>query len=208
MVGTLSQSLQLSLSGITLDTPSCAGQQIVGTSSLGEETIDDMLECLELFDKANEEQLKKRIPQPDYYTNFIALARNIAPDGADVKLVGFSALRAGKVRTVAMTGQNLSEVRFVPTFEKAALEAQPAPETSVTTVQGFLKEADSRDSKQGKIHIVDAEGVSHSIIVPLGMMSDIVKPLWDSEVVITGDQKGKTIHLTEIHEVKRPRAKK
>ena len=30
------------------------------------------------------------------------------------------------------------------------------------------------------------------------MMSDIVKPLWDTEVAVTGVQKGRKIHLMQI----------
>ena len=174
--------------------------KIAGTSSLGEETIDDLLECLEMFNKGNEEQLKRRIPQEDYYINFVGLARNIAPDGNDVKLVGFSAVRDGVVRTVSLTNQGASEIRLMPTFGVAALQA-PVGDEGTSSIQGILKEADARDSKRGKIHIIDKDGASHTVIVPPSMMADIVRPLWESEVIITGDRKRKLIHLTDIRPV-------
>jgi hypothetical protein len=37
--------------------------------------------------------------------------------------------------------------------------------------------------------------------VPDGMMSDIVKPLWEEEVTVIGVQKGKKIHLMQIRAV-------
>lgn len=178
-----------------------AQMKIAGTSSLGEETIDDLLECLELFNRGNEAQLKRRIPQKDYYTNFVGLARSIAPDGNDVKLVGFSAVRGGVVRTVSLTSQGVSEIHLVPTFGVAPLQ-NPEGGEETSSIQGILKEADSRDSKRGKIHIIDKDGASHTVIVPPGMMADIVKPLWESEVIITGDRKRKLIHLTDIRPVK------
>jgi hypothetical protein len=33
------------------------------------------------------------------------------------------------------------------------------------------------------------------------MMSDVVKPLWEEEVTVTGVQKGKKIHLMQIRPV-------
>jgi hypothetical protein len=178
-----------------------AQMKIAGTSSLGEEAVDDLLECLELFNKGNEDQLKRRIPQEDYYVNFVGLARNIAPDGTDVKLVGFSAVRDGVVRTVSLTNRGAAEIRLTPTFGVAAMQA-PDRDDGAPWIQGILKEADSRDNKRGKIHIIDKDGASHTIIVPPGMMADIVKPLWESEVIITGDRKRKLIHLTDIRPVK------
>ena len=186
---------------VSLRVGQSAQMKIAGTSSLGEETIDDLLECLELFNKGNEEQLKRRIPQEDYYINFVGLARNIAPDGNDVKLVGFSAVRDGVVRTVSLTNQGASEIRLMPTFGVAALQA-PKGDEGTSSIQGILKEADARDSKRGKIHIIDKDGASHTVIVPPSMMADIVRPLWESEVIVTGDRKRKLIHLTDIRPVK------
>jgi hypothetical protein len=185
---------------VSLRVGQSAQMKIAGTSSLGEETIDDLLACLELFSKGNEEQLKRRIPQEDYYTNFVGLARNIAPDGNDVKLVGFSAVRDGAVKTVSLTNRGVAGIHLRPTFDVAALQI-PGGSEATSSVQGILKEADSRDSTQGKIHIIDKDGSSHTVIVPPGMMADIVKPLWETEVVITGNRKKKVMHLTDIRPV-------
>jgi hypothetical protein len=168
--------------------------------SLGEQTIDDMLECLELFNKQEEEKLKAKIPQEDYYNNFMGLAKSIAPDGEEVNLVGFTAFRQGSTRKVALTFQH--EQPF-PTVVFNPIGATEVPEDQRTTmVQGFLKEADSRNKERGKIHIIDSEGTSHTIIVPPGMMTDIVKPHWESEVVIVGTKKRNEVYLVEIRPVK------
>jgi hypothetical protein len=170
-------------------------------SSLGEETIDDMLECLELFNSGEQDKLKVKIPQEDYYNNFVGLARNIAPDGREVNLVGFTTVRHGSLKKVSLTAK--SDILPTTTFVRPAVTTQGAPEDGgVKTVQGILKEADSRNKERGKIHIVDSEGTSHTIIVPPGMMTDIVRPLWESEVLIVGTQKRKVIHLIEIRPVK------
>jgi hypothetical protein len=40
--------------------------------------------------------------------------------------------------------------------------------------------------------------VKHRIIVPEGMLSDIVRPLWEEKVSVTGIQTGTNIHLLDI----------
>jgi hypothetical protein len=186
---------------VSLRVGQSAQMKIAGTSSLGEETIDDLLQCLELFSEGSEEQLKRRIPQEDYYINFVGLARNIAPDGNDVNFVGFSTVRDGVVRTVSLTNHGESEIRLMPTLGIAALQT-PVGDNGTSSIQGILKEADSRDSTRGKIHIIDKDGAGHTVIVPPSMMADIVKPLWESEVIVTGDRKGTAIYLTDIRPVK------
>jgi hypothetical protein len=172
-----------------------------GVGSLGEETIDDLLVCLEMFNNGNEAELKRKIPDEGYYTNFVALARNIGPDGDDVNLVGFTAIRGGKTKTVSLTGGTANAVAFAPNLKKAALQVTARADRDAQ-LRGFLKEADARDSKRGKIHVVDAEGTSHTVVVPIGMMTDIVKPLWELEVEIAGTRKRNVIHLATIRPVK------
>lgn len=170
--------------------------------SLGEETIDDMLECMELFNNGEEEKLKAKIPQEDYYNNFVGLVKNLAPDGQDVNLVGFTTLRQGSMRKVALTSKHEAPL---PTgvLKPTVIPEPDVPEDHKTTVvQGLLQEADSRNKDRGTIHIVDSEGTSHTIIVPPGMMTDIVKPHWESEVIIVGTKKRGAIHLVEIRAVK------
>ncbi len=59
-------------------------------------------------------------------------------------------------------------------------------------IVGQLKYADS--IKENDIKIVDDKSKAHKIIVPEGMMSDIVKPLWDEKVKINGKKiRGKVI---------------
>jgi hypothetical protein len=66
-------------------------------------------------------------------------------------------------------------------------------------VTGTLKFADARKTTN-EMQIVSAGNV-HPIVVPEGMMSDVVKPLWGEEVTVTGVQKGKKIHLMQIRPV-------
>ena len=79
------------------------------------------------------------------------------------------------------------------------------PRSTPTVMQSFaasLRRPTHGTASGAKIHVVDAEGTSHRVIVPPGMMTDIVKPLWESEVEIMGTRKRSAIHLTSIRPAK------
>jgi hypothetical protein len=167
--------------------------------SPGEEIIDEVLECLSLFTRGDEEHLKQRIKEDAYYRNFVALARSIAPDGEIVKQVGFTTLRRGQLKEVQLLSK-AEDIASQPRFLSAET-SKFLPDEGPVEVSGILKFADSRKKDRDEIQIVDAGNVQHTILVPSGMMSDIVKPLWDTQVVVNGFQKGNKIVLAEISPV-------
>ena len=167
--------------------------------SPGESVIDELVECLELYTREDQEQLHARIPDEAYYRNFVSLAQNIAPDGRNIELVGFTTVRGGTPRQVQLT----YTAPVVPFFrDEHQLRANAKPVDGVETVEitGTLKMADAR-KKIDEIQIISAGNVRHTVVVPPGMMSDIVKPLWDTDVTVTGTQKGKKMHLIQVRPV-------
>lgn len=164
--------------------------------SHGEKVIDELVECLELYQSGDDERLHERITEEAYYRNFVSLAQNIAPDGRNVDLVGFTAVRSGEPKQV----QLIYSPPAVPPFKDHA-QQRPAkdekPDENTVEVTGTLKFASSL-KKTNEIQLVSAGNIRHTVVVPTGMMSDIVKPLWEEEVAVTGTQKGKKIYLTQI----------
>lgn len=168
--------------------------------SNAEQVIDELLECLDIFNHGDEAQLKGRITEEPYYRNFVGLARGIAPDGEEVDLVGFTTVRRGEVREVALkAGKSLGTSLAA---DLSVLKPSSSQQESVIEISGVLKYADSLKEGKDKIQILDVSNVPHSIVVPPGMMSDIVKPLWETDVTVTGILRGKTITLQNI----RPRS--
>jgi hypothetical protein len=159
-----------------------------------ESVVDDVLDCLDLFVRDEEEALHDKIPDEDYLTNFKGLVRAIAPDGEEVKTVGFTSLRAGQERTVALRPVRRDRVQMTPEQR----EAEKAKKQAEVTVTGLLLFADATKQQQNLIKLVEENGLHHSILVPPGMMDDIVRPLWDSRVTVIGVPKGKNILLTDI----------
>jgi hypothetical protein len=168
--------------------------------SQGEEVIDELLDCLQLYTRAEEEQLKDRIKDEAYYRNFVSLARTLQPDGSKVDMVGFTTMRRGATKQVAMTQEAprtpvLSPQDVFPERKKQKADAD------LVELRGelLIANATKKSGKQsGEIEIVTAGNMKVKVVVPPGMMSDIVKPLWELEVEVTGTRRGKKVHLLQI----------
>lgn len=167
--------------------------------SLGETVIDELVQCLELYTRSDDEHLRARIPDEAYYRNFVSLAQTIEPDGRNVELVGFTAVRGGSPKQVQLT-RTAREALAFQNHGQARWPPKEKIDERTVEVNGTLKMADSRKATD-EIQIISPGKVRHTIVVPPGMMSDIVKPLWDNDVTVTGVQKGRKIHLIQIRAV-------
>ena len=144
--------------------------------------IDDLLACLESFGANDEDRLKELIPDATYRRNFIGLAERLAPDGEQVRVVGLTVLREGEERRVSL----VKEPRDPP--------ARRTADKSSSDIVGRLLFADGTSDRK-HIKIIDEHGESHTLIVPEGMMADIVKPLWEDVVKVYVVKRGKSNHL-------------
>lgn len=159
--------------------------------------VDEFMDLMDLFDKDQYEEIEKRIPDPAYRTNFVQLAKRLAPDGENVKLVGFTSTRRGEERTVAITKPKTGKTLSVNVSE--AIHIEDLPER--LTISGVLLLADATHEEKTIIGIVDDK--THRTLpvkVPIGMMDDIVRPLWKCHVVIKGTRAGQYIMLEDIEE--------
>jgi len=151
-----------------------------------ERIIDDLFDCLDSFQKKDDERLKELIPDATYRRNFVALAEKLAPDGDKVKVVGLTVTRHGQERQVALVKRQVEE------------RVRKKTHKETVTIMGELLFADSKQLKRKRIKIVEAGGTEHTLIVPDGMMADVVKPLWEDMVVATGVKRGNVIRLEHI----------
>ena len=157
--------------------------------------LDEFMELIQLLNRSQTEELRSRIPDEAYHRNFIALSKRIAPDGERINQVGFTTQRHGKYYAAALSvPRDKVSVPSVPEVLKQ--KSGPLVE------EGYLRFADSR--RTDKIMLVQGEKASSKIIVPEGMMDDIVRPMWGSYVRVTGLRKGGTITLEEIVPIEVP----
>lgn len=157
--------------------------------------IDEVLDLLEVVQELDRDELARRIPEQPYLVNFNALAKTIAPDGERVSMVGLTAYRPGRTRRVAFTRRRKELPNFIP----PAVPQQSSVDASDrrVRVRGVLHYANVIGRKN-TIKLVDQNGSIDEILVPEGMMTDIVRPLWDDEVIVTGLRRRRRIELEDI----------
>lgn len=141
------------------------------------EVVDEVLDCISLVNADNEAELRSRIQDEAYYRNFVGLVQRLVPDGRDIKMVGLTALREGKEKSVAL-------VRISPQPNKANTEQPRTKGPHLTAITGRLLYADSTHEGRDVIRIVDDSGSSKLITVPAGLMNDLVRPLWGERVTV------------------------
>jgi hypothetical protein len=155
------------------------------------EIIEDIVENIELVNTADFENLKRRIPDDTYYKNFVALSKELAPDGDDVNLVGLSIIRGGKQKNVQFT-RTRSEIISIPLDIQTQSESAKEKNVELT---GRLFAADEDKSN---IRLKLENGSSYYVTVPDGL-GDIVKKYWGEQVKIKGlELRPKVIRLTDI----------
>ena len=152
--------------------------------------VDEFMDLIELVNKSRVDEIQELIPNQAYLRNFYGLAKKIAPDGERFRQVGFTAMRGGGERSVELTTP-AAELPS-PNFTETA-DAPPDP----IEIRGILRFADARRGNDNAIQVTDGN-LSSRIIVPPGMMNDIVRPLWDHRVVIQAIRKGRTLTLEDI----------
>ena len=155
------------------------------------EVIADLLDCFELLDAGDLQELEQRIPEEPYFRNFIGLAEKIAPDGERVSRVGFTATTDQGERRIALS-------RTRERIRGAAIGPRPTEPKPITEVQGVLLEADAKSRQKGRIQVVDEDDKTHRFNVPRGMMGDIVKPMFEERVIVTARRKGRGFLLESI----------
>jgi len=158
-----------------------------------QDVVDEIFGCLELFSSSDVKPLQEKIKDPAYYRNFIALSRKIAPDGREIRSVGFTATRGGQERKVILS---------IPCEKTPSIELGESELVKERVhVRGTLLFADARKEGEGKIQLIDDKGSIYKVHVPTGMMSDIVRPMWEYEVLVTGTKERDVIMLETIERV-------
>ena len=157
--------------------------------------LDEFMDLMQLLNDSQNEELRRRIPNEAYHRNFIALSKGIAPDGERISQVGFTTRKHGTRHSTAF---NLPRHKVVI----PRVGEEPKDPLEPVEQEGYLRFADAR--KTDKIKLVRGDQTSSNIVVPEGMMDDIVRPMWGSYVRVTGVRKGKKLILEEISPTELP----
>ena len=165
--------------------------------------VDEFMEIIDLVNRNEQKEIESCVPDQAYRNNLVNLVRKLAPDGDNVKVVGFTALRQGREKFIAVKKRDTIATKEVPKqlIEKLPVELEEAKEIPHRMeIHGFLHYA---DKTHGSHHIKledEKNNTTYDVKVPVGMMNDIVRPLWDMAVVVTGTMLGDVITLEDIKE--------
>lgn len=165
-------------------------------NSFPSEIIDEVLECIDLVDRESFEVLEEKIGEKSYYENFLALSRNIAPDGDTVSVVGFTSLRDNEEKQVKLS---LTREKIGRKIKESTSVKEASIDTNQDArIKGTLRAADSIKNNH-HIKLVGDDGKIYTIIVPRELMTDIVRPHYGNHVEIVGNWFGpKRIVLADL----------
>jgi hypothetical protein len=183
--GKVSQNIELFLSvpraacfAITFRVGKLSQMTIPGLSS-SQGIIDEILECLDLYNRGDKTTLRERIKEEAYFNNFVGLAGLLQPDGKDVTMVGFTCVRRGEAKQVALT-KGVEMPNQVERLTKVGDQNAVRRNGDPVVVRGELLIANAAKKMKdasGQIEIFTSDNESIKVIVPSGMMSDVVRPL-------------------------------
>lgn len=156
------------------------------------EIVSEMFDCVRLVEEGRFDDLRARINDDDYFTNFMSLARVLAPDGRDIKTVGFTR-NNGKGSANKLSFRRRSRSIEVPV---------PTPGNAIrATLSGVLDGADGQMTHRGTlgfVMVVDDAGVSHALRVPKSILADIVRPRFGEKVTVVVLRHGEGDDFVEL----------
>lgn len=169
------------------------------------EVIGEFMDLMEALSKSDISEVQERIPEPIYLSNFLGLAKRLAPDGTKIRRVGLTSTGRGTYRSVIIT-RIASEMPVLSSTEPASEPVEVRGRLLFPdAIRGNRKRKRRRDrAEHNTIKIIGSNGKTHIIRVPPGMMDDIVRPMWDMPVSVRGHRVGKVIVLQDIREVVEP----
>ena len=168
--------------------------ELLGMLSVGE-VLSEFMDLMELANGAEIAEIQQKIPETPYQENFLGLAKRIAPDGERIRQVGFTTVGFGRTRSLAVTRPSRH-------FPGPVVSGQTQTGTT-DEVSGRLLYADAEGKrKNNRIKLRRDGDETREIIVPTGLMDDIVRPLWNSYVTVkvTVKRGQKILRLQDIWE--------
>lgn len=159
-----------------LGTPLSGMEQSVPSLNLSTRVVDEFLTCIDLVDQKDMQSLRQRICDETYRRNFLALAKKLAPDGSDVHSVGFATTLDGNERRVIFSTQR-DDLKLIEIMNSNTADER-------IEIRGKLLGANATQQRMGSIQVVEDSKTKHTIKVPRGMMADIVKPMFEEEVIV------------------------
>lgn len=173
--------------GVKLKFSRLVGEQISLFQPEPEVVLNDIIKNIDLMTSGDFETLQKNIPDESYLVNFIAAAKEIAPDGATIRTVGL----ATKNKKISF---NVGKIELKQSSEEAIPSLVPTKKDYPDRLRGYL---DVADRKRGTLTLTDEEGKEYRTKVKSGL-EEVARKYFGSFVEVEYSKKGRAIVLTDI----------
>ncbi len=162
--------------------------------------VSEILSTFQMIEADDVSSLEKVFgSNEDYLINFYGLAGQIVPDGRAIKNVGLTGRGVGEQITNVPIRKSRPRVREQASRLNLMSTIADAVETCI---EGTLEAADNNtkaDSKaQGFVAVRDASNQRTKILVPVGLMADVVRPNFGRWVRVTASYSQDQYHLVDI----------
>lgn len=148
--------------------------------------VDELLACIDLLANGKDKALAKRMGQ-EYYENFMAYARRLAPDGRTIRQVAF--VRATETKPIEIMLRRTRK-QLAPRPRRGAVIVE-----LTGRVQAAAQKNEGSDSP-GEIHL-DTGGDKVRVMVPTSV-EELVTRFFNKHVVITVEEKQNKRILLDI----------
>lgn len=155
-----------------------------------QQVIDEIIDGVNLINNNQEEDLRQHINDENYYSNFVYLVRQIAPDGDKISHVNMSSATRG----AALTRQR-EEIEPIQVIAESRQEPR---EYDWIEVEGILKYADDEFRTGEQLVGITINSTDKRLIKLRAGIDDLVEQFWKRRVRITGKTDGAYIYPTDI----------
>jgi len=151
--------------------------------------IKEIVENIEMINNHDEKKLKKKIENEDYFSNTLGLIKKLSPDNKEISLVGLTTQKNGNENMIYFTRLS-DEIKLAPIIHK-----ENVSDMEDVFITGKLIYANAPTSD---IRLTTDNGEQYTIIVPKGLLADIVRPYWEQNVTIKGKKQEKKIYFEDL----------
>lgn len=143
------------------------------------QVIDEVIFNLSLLNENRLEDLEHTINDRLYLESFLGLAKAIAPDGDNVRMVGLTAMRQGSEASVGLSVKS-RDIKPAP-IEVQSAETQQ-DESENIQITGELRFAEKM--QKNRIKLLDDTGKRHTIEISEAIAEDVVRPYFGMRVTV------------------------
>ena len=151
--------------------------------------VNEIVENIKMVNNHDENKLKEKIENEDYFINTLGLIKKLSPDNKEISLVGLTTQKNGNENMVSFT-RLTDEIKLAPIICKEGVS-----DMEDVFITGKLIYANAPTSG---IRLTTDNGEQYTIIIPKGLLADIVKPYWEQTVTIKGKKNGKKIIFEDL----------